>query len=243
MPKFNLRGVWTRITAVAPRSARIAIGIVLAAAVVVGGSFAARAALREQALQRSLTTPELREQYAKARAFERSPGDPMKRFDEYTGAGFNWKSLGDATGEEEFYRRAIRVYERQVLGSRGRFSLPYLNIATIVRDLGEPERAEQMYRKALEVDPGDSVIYLALIELMRVDLRKSPDEVLLQYDRSIDRLVFSKPLIASKAAYLNSLGRLQESLDLYALLLAYDPENSIFQTEYLKLKQELDAKP
>jgi hypothetical protein len=74
-------------------------------------------------------------------------------------------------------------------------------------------------------------------------LRKSPDEVLRQYDKSIDRLVFSKPLVASKAAYLNSLGRLQESLDLYALLLAYDPENYTFQTEYLKLKQALDAKP
>jgi tetratricopeptide (TPR) repeat protein len=243
MPKFNLRGVWTRIVKINPRIARLAAIVVLGISTLAVGAYYARAALIERSLVRLLTTPELRQQYAKARVFERRPGDPMKRFDEYTGAGFNWKSLGDATGEEEFYRRAIRVYERQVQGTKGRFSLPFVNIATIARDLGEPERAEQMYRKALEVDPGDSTIYLALIDLMRVDLRKSPDEVLLQYDRSIDRLVFSKPLIASKAAYLNSVGRLQESLDLYTLLLAYDPENSLFQTEYLKLKQALDAKP
>jgi len=243
MPKFNLREVLTGIAKINPRIARLAAIAALGIGTLAVGVYYARAALIERSLVRLLTTPELQAQYVKARAFERSPGDAMKRFDEYTGAGFNWKSLGDATGEVEFYRRALRVYERQVKGTQGRFSLPYINIATITRDIGQPELAEQMYRKALEVDPGDSTIYLALIDLMRVDLRKSPDEVLRQYDKSIDRLVFSKPLVASKAAYLKALGRWQEAFDLYALLLAYDPENPIFQAERLQLKQLLDAKP
>lgn len=242
MPKFNLREVLTGIVKMNSRLARLAVIAVLGVGVLAVGAYYARAALIERSLVRLLTTPELLQQYAKARAFERSPGDPMKRFDEYTGAGFNWKSLGDATGEEEFYRRALRVYERQVKGTQGRFSLPYINIATIARDTGKPELAEQMYRKALEVDPGDSTIYLALIDLMRVDLRKTPDEVLRQYDQSIDRLVFSKPVVASKAAYLKALGRWQESFDLYTLLLAYDPENPVFKAEHLQLKQLLDAK-
>lgn len=154
--------------------------------------------------------------------------------------GNQWKSVGDLTGNPEHYERADAAYVRASAAADGKNSVVLQNRAVVLRLLKRPQEAEQVLREAIQANPGEPALYVALIDLMRVDLKSEHTAIIDAYRDGIDHLVDNAPIVQSLAGYLEDVGRLEEALTYYRLLAVNHPG---FEDKIASLTSRIASQP
>jgi len=161
-----------------------------------------------------------------------------KDYQAYLGEGLHWKSLGDQTGNSEYYLKAEKIY-RKMTEKFPDYWVPWWNLANLQRQLKEFEEAEKSFKKAIEIAPGEGNLYLGLIELYQYDLKKSEEEILAIYQEALKRVVENIDVIISYASYLYQIDKKEEALKYYQMAFEKYPEATQIKEEIEKIKKEL----
>ncbi|MEK7072972.1 MAG: hypothetical protein AAB974_00845 [Patescibacteria group bacterium] len=170
------------------------------------------------------------------REIESTPDDPEL----YLSIGNNWKAIYDFRGDVRFLDRAIEWYEKGVGVTKRKNSLFLLNLANAYRLRTQPDKAERLLREAIEVNPGDPVLYTTLVDVLRYDLKRDSNDVIDVYKTGLASLVDNAPLVQSLALYLEDIGRYKDALVYYELLAAKYPG---FEEKIASLKQHIAEQP
>lgn len=165
---------------------------------------------------------------------KKDPGDIAQ----YTGLAFSWKSIGDTLNDKKYYWKALD-WALEGLDRSPRHAILNMNTGNLYRELGEYEKAEKYYRKAIESAPGDPQTYLLLVDLYKYNLKKSEAEIVKVYQDGLSRLLNTLPLLNSFAAYLRDTGQKQRALDFYKELAKAVPDNQTYKQTIAELEKEI----
>jgi len=146
--------------------------------------------------------------------------------------------LADQTGNSEYYLKAEQVY-RKMTEKFPDYWVPWWNLANLQRQLKEFEEAEKSFKKAIEIAPGEGMLYLGLIELYQYNLKKSEEEILAIYQEALKRVVENIDVIISYASYLYQIDKKEEALKYYQTAFEKYPEATQIKEEIEKIKKEL----
>jgi len=161
-----------------------------------------------------------------------------KDYQTYLEEGLHWKSLGDQTGNSEYYLKAEKIY-REMTKKFPNYWVPWWNLGNLERILKKFEEAEKSFKKAIEIAPGEGMLYLGLIELYQYNLKKSEEEILAIYQEALKRVVENIDVIISYASYLYQIDKKEEALKYYQTAFEKYPEATQIKEEIEKIKKEL----
>ena len=128
--------------------------------------------------------------------------------DNYIVLGLAWKSLADWSRKDDpenyknYYREALKVYQSGIDKSLRRNTLLMTNAASMAKYLGDYKLAEEYYKEAISIAPGDESYYISLAQLYEYQMKKSKEEVLAVYEEGLKRVLSLAGLTAQKEAYL-----------------------------------------
>lgn len=131
-----------------------------------------------------------------------------KNIENYTNLGLMWKWLADKACEikapncADYYQEALEVYEKAIVLSERKNTLFMANAGNMARYLKDYARAEDYYKEAISVAPGDYPLYFTLAELYEYDMKKGKDEIVALYDAGIKRVLNPAVLESYKQEYL-----------------------------------------
>lgn len=134
-----------------------------------------------------------------------------KNVENYTNLGLMWKWLADKACEikapncTDYYQEALEVYEKAIVLSERKNTLFMANAGNMARYLKDYARAENYYKEAISVAPGDYPLYFTLAELYEYDMKKGKNEIVALYDAGIKRVLNPAVLEKSKLEYLERL--------------------------------------
>jgi len=130
------------------------------------------------------------------------------RVETYSTLGLAWKSLADKAYDlkldnyKDYYRKALEVYERGIEITNRRNTLFMINAANMAKYLEDYELAEDYYKEAITVAPGDVRYYVLLAELYEYKMHKSKDEIIAVYDQGMEKVINPQVLQKYKDNYL-----------------------------------------
>jgi tetratricopeptide (TPR) repeat protein len=125
-----------------------------------------------------------------------------ENFEYYVSLGLAWKALGDATKEPKYYEEALDVYNEIVEKSDRTNSLYLHNAGMILKKMNRFDDAEKYFQEALEINPGDAMLYIALVELYEYNMKKPKEDIIAVYDQGIENIIFPEILEQRKSQYL-----------------------------------------
>ena len=130
-----------------------------------------------------------------------------KNIENYTNLGLVWKWLADKACEIKapncagYYQKAMSVYDQAIVLSERKNTLFMANAGNMARYLKDYARAEDYYKEAISVAPGDYSLYITLAELYEYDMKKSKNEIAAFYDEGIKKVLNPAVLEKSKLEY------------------------------------------
>lgn len=156
-----------------------------------------------------------KEDYESAIKAEQDIKKDGKNYDNYNAAAFWWKSLGDLTKKEIFYRRAIEVY---VFAGKffedKKIYQPYQNLANIYVILKEYDNAEKALKDAIALAPEVGSLYVRLADLYQNAMKTPSQKIIDLYESAIHQKFFQPDTIyPAYATYLCGISKVQEALD------------------------------
>lgn len=158
----------------------------------------------------------------------------------YNAVLFDWKSLGDVTGQSYFYKRALKVARKAEKAGLAKSSLFATNTANIHKALGEFDDAQAYYELAIGLAPGDASIWEAYLDLHINWKKSSTQEIVTIFDRALSTLINKTTVTQMKGAYLQSLGRYDEAMAIYSSLQVAYPDNDQFKQKIAEIKLQMD---
>ncbi len=102
--------------------------------------------------------------------------DPT-RVESYSTLGFVWKSLADRTNDLNHYREALKVYEKAIEVTKRKNTLFLVNAGNMNIYLKNYTATENYYKEGISVAPGDTDMYIKLLDLYKDYMNKSKDEM------------------------------------------------------------------
>lgn len=132
-----------------------------------------------------------------------------KNYDAYNAAGFYWKSLGDLTGKDSYYMRAIEVY---VFAGKyfeaKKIYQSYQNAANVYIILKDYAKAEEMMKSAIALGPEVGILYVRLADLYQ-NYQKSPSQKIIDlYESALHQELYQpEVLYPAYAQYLCGIGQ------------------------------------
>ena len=159
----------------------------------------------------------------------------------YLSLGLTWKSLGDLSGTEAFYKNSLASYEEGIKRFGSKNILFYLNAGTVAELLSDYGTSERYYKKAIEISPGDDNGYAYLATLYDYKLHKSKEEVVAVYNQGIQKLVNPISMIAARGSFLRRIGDYRGALPDYEILVKNFPDRQGYKDIVLELKAKIDA--
>lgn len=138
-----------------------------------------------------------------------------KNYDNYNVAAFYWKSLGDLTKKEVYYRRAIEVYAfTGKLFENKKVYQPYQNLANVYISLKEYENAEKAMKDAIVLAPEVGSLYIKLADIYQ-NLMKSPSQKIIDlYESALHQSSYQPDILfPAYASYLCGIDKGQEALN------------------------------
>jgi len=123
----------------------------------------------------------------------------------YADLGLAWKSLADQTRDKEHYKEAYKVYEEAVDITQRKNTLFILNAGNMAVLFEDYPLAKSYYEEAVAVAPGDIDGYQNLIELHMYQLKSPKEDILVIFDKGINRMINPDALVRWKESYLKSL--------------------------------------
>lgn len=139
--------------------------------------------------------------------FEMNPDDIAQ----YNHLGLAWKGLADRVNDlklsnrDYFYEQALDVYLAGVEASDRKNTLLIVNAGNMAQYLEKYEQAEDLYKEAIFVSPGDWTYYVRLADLYEYKMKKSSDEILAVYESGEEKVMNPESLITIKEQYLNRI--------------------------------------
>lgn len=131
-----------------------------------------------------------------------------EEIENYTTLGLDWKTLADwsmkagAENYKDYYREALKTYQAGIEKSLRRNTLLMANAASMAKYLEDYKLAEDYYKEAISVSPGDESYYIYLAELYEYQMAKPKEEILAIYDEGLKRVLNTGWLTKRKEAYL-----------------------------------------
>lgn len=186
-----------------------------------------------------LTTDYLKETYEKAKKADENLLKEPERVQNYFIAGMEWKTLGDLTNDERFYKKSLQIYEKSILVTEGKNTISFINAASISILLKDYGTAENYLQEAIVVSPGDIDLYLRLLELYKFYIKKDIETIVKVYDDAMRRVLNPLGLLRDRAAYFYEIGRLEDALKDYKKLAEASPDESIFKERVSELELRL----
>lgn len=156
----------------------------------------------------------------------------------YFDLGLYWKSIAELGGGEPFFKESLKVYEKGIEKFGQKNILFYLNGGKLAERLEDYNKAEQYYRKAIEISSADESGYLYLVDLYSYQMKKTEEDVLKVFEEGQKKMMNSMPLIAGRASYLRRIGDYKMALEDYKILVQNYPNNQ----GYKEIVQELEQK-
>lgn len=167
--------------------------------------------------------------------------EKAKSYEQYLAEGLKYKSEGDQ-GNKDAYYKAIDAYLNASEVGEGKVWVPYLNVANMYKMLKDNKNADKYYDKALAINPAEPLIYMAKIELYKYDPEKKQEEVLAVYKKALDDVTENANIVVDYASYLESIGKNDEALKYFNMLLEKYPDNQVYKDEIKILKEKLGIK-
>jgi len=156
----------------------------------------------------------------------------------YLTEALRYKAEGDA-GNQNSYLKAIDFFERADRVSEYKFWIPLLNTGNIYKAMGNYEKAESYYDRALEITNNSEYnIYLAKIDLYLYHLEKSEFEMKSLYEEAIKNLAENAPIYTKYASYLKEIGDYVNALKYYQILSDKYPENQGYKDRINELENK-----
>lgn len=159
--------------------------------------------------------------------------DKEKLYEEALAKALEYKSQGDA-GDSRGYERAISEYRKAARYSGSWF--PYSNMGNVYVLTKEYAKAEEAYHIALQKKPDEVSVWTNLLDLMRYQLNRSPEQIVGQYKEAIKHAPQSPELHAQFGAYVRDIGRIPEAIEQFELLHSAYPSNPTYEQELKSLK-------
>jgi len=132
----------------------------------------------------------------------------------YLVLGLAWKSLADRVNDLKiedykiYYKNALAVYEKGVEITDRKNTVFIVNAGNMAKYLEDYGLAEDYYREAITVAPGEVSHYVLLAELYEYKMGKTKEEILAVYDEGINRVVLSPDFLEKrKGDYLERIGQ------------------------------------
>lgn len=200
----------------------------------------------ERALWRLIKTqPELVKSYQEARASEAKIRQDPGRASLYFNVGLAWKSVGelaDGSIQSAFFKKALSTYQEGVKRFGDKNILFYLNAGHLAERLEEYALAEEYYRQAITISPGDESPYLDLAALYEYRLGKPKAEILPIFEAGMKRMLNPAALLGARAGFLKRIGDYAAALEDYEALLQAFPNNSGYRAVIAELQLKLGEK-
>lgn len=184
------------------------------------------------------TNPQTKDAYALIQKREDQLKKDKNNYNYMMSIAFGWKGIGEVTKNDEYLRRAVKMYGEVIKRWGNKAYLPFLNRANVYMELKDYARAEQDLKIALEIDRGEQNLYVALADLYKDYMHKSNDEVKAVYMTGIQTIVGGGNLVNNYASFLNEIGDYAEALKYYKMLKQAYPANA----GYDDMIKELEAK-
>jgi len=134
------------------------------------------------------------------------------KVESYVALGLALKSLADwaknagVENYKDYYQQALRVYEEGILITNRKNTLFMENAGNMAKYLENYELAEDYYKEAISVSPGDDNYYILLAELYEYRMNKTKEEVAAVYDEGMSRVINPGYLEKLKESYLERAG-------------------------------------
>lgn len=152
-----------------------------------------------------------------------------------------WKGLGEVTKDDYFFNQALKVYKRGISLFGKENIIFYWGAGSIASSMEDFNLAEKYFKRAIALAPGYTENYIYLADLYRFKMKKLPDEIVKVYNDGIKVTDGSLQLILDKSSYLRSVGRYEESLEGYKILLNQYPENNGFKEVIQEVEEKING--
>lgn len=182
--------------------------------------------------------PELVELFNKAQEIRAEIEKEPEKASLYLNLGLRWKSIAELGGGEPFFQKSLEAYEAGIEKFGQKNILFYLNGGKLAEHLNNFKKAEQYYKKAIEISSADESGYLYLADLYIYKMNKSKEDVLRALESGMNKMLSPVLLIAARAAYFRRVGDYKAALEDYKILSQAFPDN----TGYKEVIKELEEK-
>ncbi len=182
---------------------------------------------------------DLVELYNKARKGEAGINKAKNKEASYLSLALDWKSIGELSGDEVFFQKALEVYEQGIEKFGEKNILFYLNGGKVAERLADFDKAERYYKKAITISSADESGYLNLVDLYRYKLNKPPREIIKIFEEGEKNMANAAALTAARASYLLWAQDYAEALKYYKILSEMFPANAGYKQIIGELEGEL----
>ena len=140
----------------------------------------------------------------------------QNNIENYTTLGLFWKTLADYASSaklenyKDYYREALNVYEAGIVKAERKNTLLMINAGNMAKYLEDYKLAEDYYKEAISVSPGDATYYVSLAELYEYEMKKTKEEVIAIYDEGLKRTLDVGFLQKRKESYLKRVEELNK---------------------------------
>lgn len=154
--------------------------------------------------------------------------------------GFEWKSLGDATENPFYYKKALEVYKIGIKNFGDKNVPFYWNAGKVAQTLQDYSLAEFYFREAIRIAPSYNESYLYLAELYEYKMKKPDTEVLKVLGEGLTITRGDASLYLEQCSFLRRHNRTKDALDCYQNLLLNFPNNQGYKETVEELKKLLN---
>jgi tetratricopeptide (TPR) repeat protein len=164
--------------------------------------------------------------------------DPKNEVGYWVSIAFEWKSMGDMSGDQYFYGKAMELY-KQGIAKYGNTNIPfYWNAGKVSELMNNFSEAEYYYREAIRVAPTDKEAYQNLADLYQFKLKKSTDDVLKIYEEGLKATNSEASLFLNHCSLLRKTDHVKEAIECYTVLSTSFPKNEQFKQVLEDLKNK-----
>lgn len=216
------------------------IAVVIVVAVLVFVFFKGAASEEKQVMKHLENHPELVQNYRKIQEYEtKIKQDPKNKIGYLVSIGFEWKSLGDLSGDKYFYEKSLETYQNgaEQYGSQ---SVPFFwNAGKVAEILQRYDVAEFNYREAIRIGPSYNEAHRYLADLYDYKLNKPTNEVLNVYKQGLKDTNNDVSLFSEECSFLRRRKETPLALECYETLVKAFPENQGYKQIVTEIKAEL----
>lgn len=202
----------------------------------VGGYFYIQKAKEDKFLS---TNKQTKDAYEIVKKRQKDIKEDKDNYDAYMSLAFHWKGIGEVTKNEKYLMNAIEVYNKVIKKWGPKAYLPFVNQANVYILLNDYEYAEENLKVALELDPGEQSLYVALADLYINYMNKSNEEIIAVYESGIKRVIGGGNLVLSYAGFLREIGDIEKSLKYYKILQKAYPDNNGYDKVIEELEEQI----